>query len=177
MWCTDSVNWLYRLERNYSWESNHPIPEDLVFFDKGGAGRLIVETGGRITITRGYAWNGCSPKFCFFDILLGTPEGVVHARTGRPKTYYASLVHDALYQFLSDGLPLRRRDVDRFFLRLLEESQFAPRWIYWVAVRLFGWIVWRATRRVRQNRGRRQEVATLLPSFVSVPSSTPTNVP
>ena len=109
-------------------------PEDLIFRDKTGVVRLVIEQGGRITVTRGYAWNGCSPKICVFDLLLGTPEGVVHVRTGKPKTYYASLVHDALYQFLPDGLPLGRRHADRFFLLLLAESEFALRWLYWGAV-------------------------------------------
>jgi len=114
MFCKNSVRWLYRLEQNFTWESNHPLPEDFVFWDKSGAVRLIIEMGGRITVTRRYAWNGCSPKFCFFDLLIGTPEGVVHARTGRPKTYFASLIHDALYQFAPDGFathPAPRRCV------------------------------------------------------------------
>ena len=161
--CTNSVRWLYRLERNFTWESSHPIPDDLVFRDKTGEVRLIIDTDGRITVTEGYAWNGCSPKVCVFDFLVGTPEGVVHAGTGRRKTYFASLVHDALYQFLPEGLPYRRRDADRFFLVLLGESEFAPRWPYWAAVRLFGGFVWRATRRKRQTRGTQDLVAELLP--------------
>lgn len=161
--CKNSVRWLYRLERSFIWDSKHPIPEDLIFRDRTGVVRLIIEQGGRITVTRGYAWNGCSPKICVFDLLLGTPEGVVHVRTEKPKTYYASLVHDALYQFLPDGLPLGRRHADRFFLLLLAESEFAPRWLYWGAVRLIGGLVWRATRFKRETRGTRQGVAELLP--------------
>ena len=103
----------------------------------------------------------CSPKVCVFDFLLGTPEGVVYAPTEKRKTYFASLMHDALYQFLPDGLPFRRRHADRFFLVLLGESEFAPRWLYWAAVRLFGGLVWRATRRKRQTRGQCNRVAEL----------------
>ena len=160
--CKNSVRWLYRLERNFAWDSKHPIPEDLIFRDKTGVVRLVIEQGGRITVTRGYAWNGCSPKFCVFDILLGPPEGVVHVRTEKPKTYYASLVHDALYQFLPDDLPLKRRHADRFFLLLLAESEFAPRRLYWGAVRLIGGLVWRATRMKRKTQGARQRVAEWL---------------
>ncbi len=160
--CKNSVRWLYKLERNFTWDSKHAIPEDLIFLDKTGVVRLIIEQGGRITVTRGYAWNGCSPKFCVFDILLGPPEGVVHVRTEKPKTYYASLVHDALYQFLPDHLPLKRRHADRFFLLLLAESEFAPRWLYWTAVRLIGGLVWRATRFTRKTLGTRQPVGELL---------------
>lgn len=124
-----------------------------------GAARLVVERDGRITVTRGYAWDGCTPKFCIFDILIGVPDGVVHARTGRPKTYYASLIHDALYRFLPNGLPLTRVHANRFFLRLMEESEFAPRWIYWIAVWLFGGLFRRVARRVRKARGTRQAVS------------------
>ena len=84
---------------------------------------------------------------------------MVHARTGRPKTYYASLIHDALYQYLPDGLPLERYHVDEFFLRLMKESDFGPRWIYWLAVRLLGGLFRRAGRMVRNTRGFRQRIA------------------
>lgn len=162
MSCRTAVDWLYRLDSSFTWESGHEIPEDLVFRDESGAVRLIVERSGRITVTREYAWNGASPKFCVFDLMLGTPEGVVHADTGRPKTYHASLVHDALYQFLPEGLPLKRRHADAFFRTLLEEADFAPAWIYWAAVRAFGWIVRRATKAKRGWRGSCDRVEGLL---------------
>ena len=160
----NSVRWVYKLERNFTWDSGQPVQEDLVFRDKTGSVRLIVEQAGRITVTRGYAWNGCSPKVCVFDMLFGTPDGVVHVRTERPKTYYASLVHDALYQYLPDGLPLKRRHADAFFFRLMEESDFGPRWVYWAFVRVFGGLVRRATRLKRKTRGSRQRVAEVVPT-------------
>jgi hypothetical protein len=162
VFCKNSVRWLYRLEESYSWESGHRLEEDVVFLDKSGAVRLVIERGGRITVTRGYAWDGCTPKVCLFDILIGVPDGVVHARTGRPKTYYASLVHDALYQFLPDGLPLTRYHADEFFLRLMAESDFGPRRIYWLAVRTFGGLFRSAARQVRKTRGTAQSLAPLL---------------
>ena len=85
-----------------------------------------------------YAWDGCTPKFCLLDVLLGVPDGAVDSRTGKVKTYYASLVHDALYQFLDVGLPYNRKDADDFFLCLMEETGFILRQIYYRAVRLFG---------------------------------------
>ena len=118
------VRWLYRLDRAYSWESGCPVGDDFLFFDKRGKLRLVVEASGCITVLARYAWNGCSPKFCVFDILWGTPDGVVHARTGRPKTYFASMIHDALCQFLPYGLPYNRPEADFFFFRLMEESEF-----------------------------------------------------
>src|SRR5436309_14115393 len=129
------------------------------FRDKTGAVRLILRQSGRITVTRRYAWDGCSPKVCVFDILLGTPDGVVDSTTKQPKTYYASLVHDALYQFLLDGLPLKRWQADRCFLRLMAETGFAPRYVYWAAVRLFGWLFVAQHRLKRRNRGTKHALA------------------
>jgi hypothetical protein len=153
--CHNSVKWLYRADESFSWESGLEIDEDMVFRDERGAIRLILERGGRITVTPGYAWNGCSPKFCFLDLLIGTPDGVVHARTGRPKTYFASMVHDALYQFLQADSPVNRRQADACFLHLMAESEFALRYLYWAAVRMFGWLVYGAkkTRRGWQGTG------------------------
>jgi hypothetical protein len=156
MLCKDGVAWLYRLERNFTWDSDHRVPQDLVFRDKDGTVRLVIETSGCITVMRGYSWNGCSPKFCLLDILIGTPDGVVNVDTGKPKTYYASLVHDALYQFLLLDEAIKRRHADRFFLRLMGEASFAPRYVYWLAVRLFGWLVWLGKKRARSWEGSRE---------------------
>jgi len=88
--CKNGVRWLYKLDQDFSWHSGHSIPDTLSFKDKDGKVRLIIEKDGKITVTKGYAWDGCTPKFCFYDILIGTPDGVVYSRTERPKTYYAS---------------------------------------------------------------------------------------
>jgi hypothetical protein len=160
--CKNAVDWRYRLEENYTWESRHPFERDLVFRDKNGAVRFLVSRSGTLTITRGYSWDGCTPKFCVWDFSFGTPDGVVNAKTGRPKTYFASLVHDVGYQFLPDGLPLKRREIDGFFLTLMTASDFGPRWIYWLAVRLFGGLFRRAMRVKRGSRGSAQSVAELL---------------
>jgi len=65
----------------------------------------------------------------------------------------ASLIHDAPYQFVPNGLPLTRRHADQCFLRLLQETGFRPRKLYYLAVRVFGWLVPRATRHVRKTVG------------------------
>ena len=140
--CKNGVKWLYKLEmEDFAWESGHAVPYTMEFRDQNGKLRLVIGRDGMITVKKGYSWDGCTPKICFFDILIGTPDGVVHRVSGKPKTYYASLVHDALYQFLPEipGIAhLTRRDADDFFFRIMEEYEFAPRWIYWLAVRMFG---------------------------------------
>jgi hypothetical protein len=159
MFCTNDVRWRYCLDHDHSWQSGHRFERDWAFVDRTGTVRLILRTDGTITVTRGYAWDGCTPKFCLFDLSVGVPDGVVHARTGKPKTYYASLIHDALYQFLPDDLPLTRRQADDCFLRLLARDDFAPRYIYYAAVRLLGGLFRKGGRMIRKTAGRRVRYA------------------
>ena len=159
MFSKNSVKWLYRTEQPFTWESGLPIATDQYFKDSSGVVRLVLEVGGRITVLPRYAWNGCSPKLRFLDVVVGTPDGVVYKGTGRPKTYYASMVHDALYQFMGADSPVSRRDADRCFLLLMGESEFLWRWVYWSAVRVAGRLVWHGKRVVRRWRGTREVVA------------------
>jgi len=159
--CQNSERWVFTLPTDFSWLSGLPVTDDLAFKDKTGTVRLILRRSGAITVTQGYAWDGCSPKVCIFDILLGTPDGVVDSTTKLPKTYYASLVHDALYQFLLDGLPFTRRQADGCFLRLMGQTGFALRYVYWAAVRTFGWLFVAQHRFKRSNRGTKHALAAI----------------
>jgi len=109
---------------------------------------------------RTYAWDGCTPKAWFFwFMMLGTPDWFnkrletvtvwydadkeVHYPCKRtvfwPMAHKASVVHDALYQFL-DNLPITKREVDRLFQKLLVEAGM-PRSVaagYYLAVKYFG---------------------------------------
>lgn len=125
-------------------------------------GRIIVNPGhssvaperGEVSYhfdrPRTYAWDGCSPKIPFYWLaIIGTPdwwehrENVQFIRNGRveskevfwPVAHHASLVHDALYQFLNVA-PVRKELADRLFHRMLLESGM-PRplaWLYFLAV-------------------------------------------
>ena len=163
MLCRDSAPWVYKLERCFCWESGCAVPDDYVFFDSAGKVWLFIERSGAITVMKGYAWNGCTPKVCFLDLLIGTPEGAVYGETGKRKTYYASLVHDALYQFLREASPLTRGEADRFFLQLMQDSDFVLARVYWLVVRSLGWAFWQGTSRKREWAGRRENLADLQP--------------
>ncbi|MCX8049151.1 MAG: DUF1353 domain-containing protein [Methylohalobius sp.] len=155
MRCTNTVKWLYRLEQDYTWNCGRTIDKDRVFADQDGRVRLVLKINGDLTVLKDYAWDGCTPKFCLFDVLLGVPDGAVHRISGKPKTYYASLVHDALYQFLDVGLPFSRKDADEFFLALMTETDFALRYIYYLVVRWFGgWFRWYAITYGKKRRNR-----------------------
>lgn len=153
--CKNSEKWVFVLDKDFSWQSGFHLAEDCAFQDKTGTTRLILKTNGIIVVKKEYAWDGCTPKICVFDVLVGIPDGVVDSRTKKPKTFYASLVHDALYQFLPDGLPLTRKNADDCFLKLMEETGFVPRYFYYAAVRLLGGMFARAGRRIRKSKGRK----------------------
>ncbi|AGI25172.1 hypothetical protein H681_16520 [Pseudomonas sp. ATCC 13867] len=103
---------------------------------------------------RTYAWDGCSPKVPFYWIAtFGTPDWWDHLepvqclRHGQqkqrlmfwPVAHHASLVHDALYQFLNVA-PVTKAEADELFHRMLLEAGM-PRplaWVYYRAVVLGG---------------------------------------
>ena len=117
---------------------------------------------GTLTVRGRYAWNGCSPKFAIAGMVFGTPEGMIPYRSERhrirnalaglgygslewrqPKTYWASLFHDSLYQ-LSDRFAdsMSRADADRLFFDLLKACRFPRARLYYWAVRLTGALFW-----------------------------------
>lgn len=145
MFCKDNLRWLYSLDADYSWDSGIPIKERMEFCDKRGRVWLIISKEGVLTVKKGYCWDGCSPKFCFLDIVVGTPDGAVYSEKGEhyglPKSYHASLIHDACCQFLDKGLPYSRKTADYFLLTLMRDTGFELRWIYYISVRLFARLI------------------------------------
>ena len=106
-----------------------------------------LEKDGSITVKglnkNGYAWDGCSKKIKIADMYFGTPEGVLNYTTGQAKTYYASMIHDVLYQFSKDIKHLvKRREADREFYKILKRDGFRSSGFYYWGVRSFGWIWW-----------------------------------
>lgn len=94
-------------------------------------GKIIVKSN-----ENGFAWDGCTPKISLWNlIIIGVPDGHVDYRTMKPYTYYASLVHDALYQYL-DSVPVKKNAIDKLFFKML--GDFKLRHIYYFCVRVFG---------------------------------------
>ena len=164
--CKNSVKWLYRLDKDKnpwnpkdkkgSWIPHEPIllENELECYDAKGILRLVLHKNGSFIVKKGYAWNGCTPKFGFFDILIGTPDGVVHKDTGYPKAYYATMIHDSMYQFIPvipKNYKLTRKAADRFFLELLTRDEFILRWIYWLVVRVFGGLAIQVRRKITRK--------------------------
>jgi hypothetical protein len=126
--------WIFKIEEDFVYKSIHLGKS----FDSEW---LRLDTDGTITIkanNRGYAWDGCTPKVSILGLLiLGTPDGHVDVETGRPLTYYASLVHDAFYQYLED-IPVSKQEIDRQFYEMLKEKRFPLAWLYCKAVLYIG---------------------------------------
>jgi hypothetical protein len=112
---------------------NHPFVIEKGWLEITEDGLIIVKASN----PGGYAWDGCSPKWNFIDLIFGTPDGRFDYKTDKQITYYASMIHDALYQYKSQ-IELSRKDVDIIFKLNLQKSGFMLGRIYYYAVRLFG---------------------------------------
>lgn len=154
-----SVRWIFLLEEEYSYNIGKYLPADWsggwAFVDRKGHRRLEIRPNGDAVVLAGYAWDGCTPKFSVADVVFGTPDGIPNERTKKPKAYYASMFHDALYQFMDAGVPLTRSQIDGVFLDLMTRDRFALRWFYYGVVRLLGGVFRRFTRWKRSYAGKR----------------------
>lgn len=132
--------YVYCLKEDYRYQSSITDREfENEWFKLSKDGAVIVKG----TNYKGYAWDGCSPKMKIKDWYLGTWEAVLNFDTVQSKTYYASLVHDVFYQFAKDIREfVKRKEVDREFYNILKRDGMRFAKIYYVGVRLFGWIWW-----------------------------------
>lgn len=101
-----------------------------------------------------YAWDGCTPKVPFYWLaIIGIPDwwekrhrllrldsGQVYEQEAFwPLAHPASLVHDALYQYLNVA-PVTKDEADLLFFHMLREAGMVwpLAFAYYLAVRLFG---------------------------------------
>ena len=123
---------------------------------------LSLNEDGLLDIKERYEWNGCSPKIEIFGTVFGTPEGAIPTQkvsliiertlgtisqsgmvAKNRRTFYASLIHDCLYQIAEDHADsLDRGAVDKIFLDLLKIFRFRPAKLYYAVVRLLGGLFW-----------------------------------
>ena len=135
----DKTFWLFITHEDHSFQTNildRTFKNEWLEISPDGVIKIIgsdnPETG-----KGGYAWDGCSPKFGFLDLVIGTPDGVVDEQSEKPKTYFASMVHDALYQF-GNETGVSRAEADQLFREMLKEKNFKLWYIYYFAVRSLG---------------------------------------
>ena len=91
-----AVKWTYVLDEDCSFNVKSHLPNDFTtgcaFEDQSGKRRLEIHSDGTAKVLAEYAWDGCTPKYALWDIVLGTPDGVPNDKTKKPKAYYASLI-------------------------------------------------------------------------------------
>ena len=117
--------YLYKLFHSY--EYTHQALEGITFDNA-----WCSIDNGTIVIYEGYAWDGCSPKKDVLGLFtIGTPDG--RLQEGKPITYYASLVHDALCQFRQD-IDISKAQTVEIFRDMLNEAGFGLANIYAYAV-------------------------------------------
>jgi hypothetical protein len=114
---SDSLN--YQLRETYSLLVDIHPPEDIV------TEFVLLNTEGRLTIRRGYAWNGADDP---------APD--------LPSAMRASLIHDACYFLLRTGLldPAYKLEADKLLRSIAIEAgmhHFLAQ-VYYQAVRQFG---------------------------------------
>ena len=104
------MRYIYKLENDYHYYNDKLVGIEL-------ATEYVFIYNGYVTIKKGYSWNGCN----FVPDFKGT--------------YYASLLHDALYQY-----KIKRSIADKIFLDIMRRDKFVGGWVYYKGVRIFGWI-------------------------------------
>ena len=120
------MKYKYVLKEDYIYQS-HVIGKRFTGIDNGKIWLEIFENG-IIIVSKGYAWDGATAAPDF--------KG----------TYFATLLHDALYQFLDKGNPLTRKEIDDIFLKIMQRDGFKLAKVYYRAVRLLGGIFVKLTR-------------------------------
>ena len=132
--------YIYCIREDYRYQSSITGREfENEWFELASDGVSIIKG----TNYKGYAWDGCSPKFKIKDIYIGIPEAVLNSSSGQSKTYYASLIHDVFYQFSREARAfVKRKEVDGEFYAILKRDDFRFAGLYYFFVRLFGWIWW-----------------------------------
>jgi len=101
----------------------------------------------------GYAWDGCTPKWEIADLVIGTPDGRLDYYTQEPMCYYASMVHDILYQF-KEKMQISRKDTDKLFYKIMMEANYFWSKLYFCVVTIAGsffgnWMSKKSTRDLR----------------------------
>ena len=91
-----------------------------------------------LKVSKGFRWDGCSPKIKLFGIWIGTPDGSIDT-SGKQRMYYPSCLHDVLYKNL-EVIPFSRKTVDLMFYELAKSYGFKFSGLYYCGVRLLGGI-------------------------------------
>lgn len=132
--------WKFRLDEPFMFQGDKNLDRGYYIYDASGRIVAGIESDGLIFAEVGFCWNGCDPTIQVGDFFIGTPDGAIDQITGKPKTYYASLLHDILCQLIRQNkrFPISRLEADQAFADLLKRDGFKHHALYYRIVRLFG---------------------------------------
>jgi len=146
---TDDENGCLKIRKHKVWKFVHN--EDFTYTTNLLLNRscdfiwLSISDNGTITVKGshpdGYGWDGCTPKMNLLHITWGIFDGKLKQfgeGNYKPYTYYASMIHDVLYQY-KRCVPVTRKEADLIFYTMMKESGFMWAHIYYIFVRVFGW--------------------------------------
>lgn len=131
--------YLYKIPPEMFGAVRTKIPNKGISFESNGKQWGFISKGGNLLISRGYAWDGCTPKLSISGRVVGVSDGPISEISGLPATYHASLIHDLLCQFQGDKkMPFGRDEIDRLFYLVMVRDGFKYAGAYYWAVRALG---------------------------------------
>lgn len=95
---------------------------------------------GTLVVFKGYAWDGCSPKYKLGPFVFGIWDGKWDVERGGPALTNATLIHDVLIQakhVASEKAQFSYKDNDKLFLSKMQEANFSMAKLYYAAVRIY----------------------------------------
>ena len=141
------VDYLYTLESDYQYNTDRFSSKLHGISFKNEYLEIICNGPGDVDINvfTNYAWDGCTPKFKAFGVVFGVSDGPINPETGKPQAYYASMLHDVLYDYsreIAKENGCRISDIlyvaDDIFYDILRRDGFRRARLYYWAVRRFG---------------------------------------
>lgn len=117
-----------KLKRKYTLDKDYE-QYNLLFNDVVFKSRWLSIKGGKLTIKKGYSWDGCSPKYKVFGLVIGTPDG------NKDQLKYVSLVHDVLCQ-KKRKLPFTKKQVNGLFYKMMTAKKWKLAKLYLLAVNI-----------------------------------------
>lgn len=110
-----SRRWRYRLEKDFTYFSEHLRG---IKFDS----QWLIIDDGNVTVKTGYAWDGATPAFYFLGVWWGVWDGP-KGKDKKPSSWQATLVHDAMCQFIGLIKGIKKEQTVEVFKELLEVNK------------------------------------------------------
>lgn len=118
------------------------IPTEYVELqDRNGKRIVSLSESGELTVYKGYAWDGATPKWRYGPVMFGTWDGRWDHTIDKPDLWESTLIHDSLLQ-LKEYRPVEMesvewKDIDDTFLAQMQAVEFKYASLYYTCVRWY----------------------------------------